>query len=99
MRGWETKIVLPRYTSAKGFINLTHVLPANHGFTILWKDVVVKQATIQVDSEGPYIIKTEVYQLTVDVLENNGASVHGAYVIIYTQTGVGYGLATTDETG
>jgi len=90
---------LPRYTVANGFINLTQVLPANYGFTILWKDVVVKQATIYVDSDGPYTIKTEVYQLTVNVLGNNRAAVHGAYVIIYTQTGVGYGLDTTDATG
>jgi len=90
---------LPRYTTAKGFINLTHVLPANYRFTILWKDVVVKQATIYVDSDGPYTIKTEVYRLTVQVLGNNRAPIHGAYVIIYTQTGVGYGLNTTDTTG
>lgn len=90
---------LPRYTSAKGFINLTHVLPANYRFTILWKDVVVKQATIYVDSDGPYTIRTEVYQLTVQVLGNNMAPIHGAYILVYTQTGVGYGLGTTNMTG
>ena len=91
--------MLPRYTSASGFINLTHVLPANYGFIILWKDVVVNQTTIYLNSDGPYTIETEVYQLTVSVVENNGAEVHGAYVMIYSSTGVGYGLATTDETG
>jgi len=91
--------VLPRYTTASGFINLTHVLPANYGLTIFWKDVVVKQATIDVNSDGPYTIKTEVYQLTVNVVGNGGAVVHGAYVIIYTQAGVGYGLDTTDASG
>jgi len=90
---------LPRYTAANGFINLTHVLPANYGFTILWKDVVVKQVTISVNSDGPYTVKTEVYQLTVQVLGNNAAAVQGAYVIVYTQAGVGYGLDTTDAAG
>jgi len=90
---------LPRYTATNGFINLTHVLPANYGFTILWKDVVVKQETVSVNSDGPYTIKTEVYQLTVTVLGNNGAAVHGAYVIVYTQSGVGYGLDTTTAAG
>jgi hypothetical protein len=90
---------LPRYTDTNGWINLTHVLPANYEFTILWKDVVVKQETVHVDSDGPYTIKTEVYRLTITVLGNNGVPVHGAYVIIYTQTGVGYGLDTTDAAG
>jgi len=94
-----TRESLPRYTDANGWINLTHVLPATYGFTILWKDVVVKQESVFADSDGPYTIKTQVYQLTVTVLGNNRATVHGAYVIIYTQTGVGYGLDTTDAAG
>jgi len=94
-----TRESLPRYTDANGWISLAHVLPANYGFTILWKDIVVKQESIYVDSDGPYTVKTEVYELTVNVLGNNGAAVHGAYVVVYTQTGVGYGLDTTDVVG
>jgi len=94
-----TREALPRYTDVNGWINLTHVLPANYGFTILWKDVLVKQQNVYVDSDGPYTIKTEVYQLTITVLGNNGAAVHGAYVIVYTQAGVGYGLDITDLAG
>ncbi|UCH02782.1 MAG: hypothetical protein JSV20_03070, partial [Candidatus Bathyarchaeota archaeon] len=90
---------LPRYTSANGFLNLTHVLPATYGFTVLWKDVVVNQTSMYLESDGPYTIHAEVYQLTVDVLDNTGAAVHGAYVIVYTQTGVGYGLAVSNEAG
>jgi len=90
---------LPRYATVNGFINLTHVLPASYGFTILWKDVLVKQASVYVNSDGPYTIKTEVYQLTVQVLGNDRVAVHGAYVIVYTQAGVGYGLDTTDTVG
>jgi len=94
-----TREALPHYTDANGWINLTRVLPANYGFMILWKDVVVKQENVYIDSDGPYTIKTQVYQLTVTVLGNNGAAVYGAYVIIYTQAGVGYGLDTTDAGG
>ncbi|HKZ94024.1 MAG TPA: hypothetical protein VJ249_05525 [Candidatus Bathyarchaeia archaeon] len=95
----STRDMLPRYTDANGWVNLTHVLPANYGLTILWKDVVVKQTTVYVNSDGPFAIKTEVYQLTINVLGNNGAPVHGAYVIVFTQTGVGYGLDTTNAAG
>lgn len=94
-----TMDALPRVTSANGFVNLTHVLPANYSLTILWKDEVVKKAVVYVDSDGPYNIKTEVYQLAVTILGNNAAPIHGAYVIVYTETGLGYGLDTTDELG
>ncbi len=94
-----TTDTLPRYTTTDGFINLTRLTAGNYGFTILWKDVIVQQTTVYVDSDGPYTIKTRVYQLTVEVLGNNRASIEGAYVIVYTQPGVGYGLETTDAAG
>ena len=94
-----TMDALPRYTATDGFINLTHVLPANYELTILWKDIVVKQTIVYVNSDGPYTIKADVYQLNVTVLGNNAAAVHGAYVIVYTQNGVGYGLDTTNAAG
>lgn len=90
---------LPRYTSANGFINFTDLPSANYEFTILWKDVLVKQMTINVISNGPYVIKTDVYQLTVEVLGNDQSAVRGAYVIVYTQSGVAYGLCISNEIG
>jgi hypothetical protein len=95
----STRDIMPRYSDANGWINLTHVIPASYSFTVLWKDVVVKQEAIYVDSDGPYTIRTQVYQLAVNVLGNNGAAVHGAYVVIYTQAGIGYGLDTTNAAG
>ncbi|MFQ6074275.1 MAG: hypothetical protein ACE5KC_03545, partial [Candidatus Bathyarchaeia archaeon] len=60
---------------------------------------VVQQTTVYVDSDGPYTIKTRVYQLTVRVLGNDRAPIQGAYVIVYTQSGVGYGLEITNAAG
>ena len=94
-----TMDALPHVTTPSGFVNLTHVLPAKYSFTILWKDVVVRQAIVNVDSDGPYVIKTEVYQVKITVLGNNAAPVHGAYVIVYTETDLGYGLDITDTSG
>lgn len=94
-----TADTLPRYTSVDGIINLPRVEAGNYGFTILWKDVVVAQTTVYVDSDGPYTIKTQVYQLTAQVYGNNGLPINGAYVIVNTQSGAGYGLTTTDEAG
>lgn len=94
-----TKDMLPRYTSTNGFINLTNLPAGNYGFTILWKDSIVKQVTIYVDSNGPYAIKTQVFQLTTNVFGNDGTPIRGAYVIVYTQSGVGCGLDITDSQG
>jgi hypothetical protein len=91
--------ILPRYTSTEGLINLTDILPSNYGFTILWKDTIVNQTTLYLESNDTYTIKTQVYQLTINVQDTNGASVKGAYVIIYKQTGLGYGLAVTNDAG
>jgi len=90
---------LPRYTSENGFVNFTDVPSANYEFTIFWKDVLVKQTVVDVVSNGPYLIVTDVYQLTVEVLGNDQSSVFGAYVIVYTQSGVGFGLSVSNETG
>lgn len=95
----STTDTLPRYSAQNGFINLTHVTAGTYGFTVLWKDVVVLQTTVHVDSNGPYTLKCQVYQLTVDVLDNNRAPVHGAYVIVYAEGGVGYGLETSNAVG
>lgn len=89
----------PRYTPADGRINLSKMEAGDYGFTILWKDVVVGETTLHVDSDGPYTISTDVYQVTARVYGNNGVPINGAYVIVNTQAGVGYGLDTTDETG
>jgi hypothetical protein len=94
-----TTDTLPRYTSPDGSINLTQVSAGNYGFTILWKDATVAQTTVHVDSDGPYTIRTRVYHLTVQVCGNNGATIHGAYVVANTLAGVGFGLDTTNETG
>jgi len=94
-----TKETYPRYTSHLGFINLTHVPVGDYAFTILWKDKIVQQETIHVDSNSIYTIKTQVYKLTMKVLDKNGNPVHGAYVIAETVSGVGYGLDISDATG
>ena len=94
-----TRDILPRYTSVEGFVNFTDVPNANYEFTVLWKDVLVKQATVDVDSNGPYLIETDVYRLMVEVLGTDGRAVNGAYVIVYAQSGVSYGLSISNESG
>jgi len=94
-----TTTVPPLYTTQDGSISLTQAPGGSYKFVILWKGVTVKDATITVNSDGPYALDTDVYQLTVKVLGNDRTVVSSAYVIVYTQSGVGYGLEITDATG
>jgi hypothetical protein len=94
-----TKEEYPRYTSSNGFVNLTDVPLGDYGFTILWKDRIVKETTIHVESSNIYPIKTQVYRLTVKVLDTNGIPVYGSYVVAETVSGVGYGLDVSDKLG
>jgi signal transduction histidine kinase len=95
-----TTDTFPKYTSSEGFINLTGIVAtSNIDFAILWKGITVQQTTVQVDSDGPYTVKTRVYQLTVQVSANNGATINGVYVVLYGQSGVGYELEVTSAIG
>jgi hypothetical protein len=94
-----TKETYPRYTSSDGFINLTDAPLGDYSLTILWKDRIVKETIVHVDSSSVYTIKTQVYKLSVKVLDANGAPVYGSYVIAETPSGVGYGLDISDKTG
>jgi len=80
-------------------ISLTKVPTGNYSLKILWKGWVVQQTTQYVDSDGPYTITCQVYQLTVHVSGNDGSSVHGAYAVIYTQAGIVYDFKMTDASG
>lgn len=94
-----TTNTLPLYTDDDGDINLQQVPLGNYTFTVLWKDVIVQQITQYVDSDGPYTIKCNVYQLTANVLGSNGVPVHGAYVVVYTHAGIVYDFKMTDSGG
>lgn len=94
-----TLIVPAVYTDADGAINLTQSPGGNYELVISWKSVNVQDTTILVNSDGPYIVKTRVYQLVVNVSGNDGAPVENAYVIIYTQSGAGYGLELSNASG
>lgn len=94
-----TTTVPPLYTAQDGYVNLTQASGGSYEFVILWKGVTVKDTTLTVNSDGPYSINTAVYQFTVVVLGSDRAVVSGAYVIVYTQSGVGYGLEITDAAG
>jgi len=91
--------ILPLRTAENGFINLTSAPGGDYAFTILWKGVNVLQTIQAVGSDGPYTLKCQVYELTVNVLGKNGDKVHGAYVVIYTQAGIVYDFKMTDISG
>ena len=91
--------VLPRYTGIEGNLTLTKVVPGQYGLTVLWRDIVVNQTTLIISSDGPYIIKSQVFELKVDVKDNAGNPVKGAYVLVYSRSGLCYGFNMTSQNG
>jgi len=89
----------PRTTDQNGTIKLTNAPEGQYGFTVYYKNQIVQQTTLQIHSNGPYTIKTLVYQLNVQVLDNNEKPVSNAFVIIYTPLGDGVAVNITDTTG
>jgi hypothetical protein len=91
--------VLPRYTGAQGGLVLARVVPGQYGLTILWRDRVVKQTSLSIDSDGPFSVMAQIYELETEVLDNVGKSVKGAYVLVYSRSGLGYGFNMTTSNG
>jgi len=94
-----TANILPLYTTIGGLVNLTQAPAGNYTINVFWKSVNVQTATVTVISDGPYTIRTKVYQLTAEVSGNNGAPVRGAYVVVSTQAGVVYDFKMTNASG
>jgi hypothetical protein len=90
---------LPRYTGTQGNITLVKVIPGQYGLTVIWRDRVVKQTTLIIDSDGPYQVTAQIYELQAEVLDNAGKPVEGAYVLVYSRSGLGYGFNVTSTTG
>lgn len=95
----DTVNLLPICTEENGFLNFSQMPAGNYTFTIMWKDAVVQKTSMLVSSDGPYMIETQVYHLTVEVLGGDGSSVHGAYVWAYTEGGIPYHFGLTDQSG
>lgn len=90
---------LPLYTTENGFLNLTRIPTGNCTFTIIWKDVTVKQTTVYVDSDGPYAIPCEVHQLVTSIIGNDGQPVNEAFVVTRTQTETIFDFKITNSSG
>jgi hypothetical protein len=89
----------PRTTDQNGTIRLTNAPEGLYGFTVYYKNQIVKQTTLQINSNGPYTVKTNVYQLNVQVIDNNMKPVSNAFVVIYTPIGDGVAINISDATG
>jgi len=90
---------LPRYTGIQGNLTLVKVVPGQYGLTILWRDRVVKQTTLSIDSDGPFQVAAQIYELQAEVTDNAGKPVKGANVLVFSRSGLGYGFNMTSASG
>ncbi len=86
-------------TGTNGSFRISRAPAGGWALTVLWKTVNVYSGTTQVGSNGPYAIKTMVYQYRVTVDDNKGSPIQGAYVVLYNSYGVVYDFKPTDPSG
>jgi hypothetical protein len=89
----------PRSTNENGTFQLTNAPEGDYGFTVYYKGSIVQQTSVHINSNGPYTIKTLVYELIVQVLDNNKNPVNNAFVVVYTLQGEGQAINITDAKG
>jgi hypothetical protein len=94
-----TVSISPMYTDDDGFLHLKQMPMGGYRLIVWWKGVKVQEKVETVDSDGPYVVKCQVYQLTVNVLGNDGSAIQGVYVWVYTEAGLPYDFKMTDASG
>jgi len=94
-----TTSIQPFYTTETGFINLKQEPAGNYSFTVWWKGTIVQETSLVVNSDGPYTIKCQVYELTAKLSGVDEAPVPRAHVVVYDQTGLVYDFKITNESG
>jgi hypothetical protein len=89
----------PHVSDQNGTIKLVNAPEGQYGFVVYYKNQIVQQTTVRISSNGPYTIKTLVYQLDVQVLDNGKNPVGNAFIVIYTPLGDGVAINITDNAG
>ncbi len=93
-----TNIRLPFLTDAKGAITLPRHPAGEYGFLTFWEGVLVADAKVNVTNDGPYSIRTQIYNLAVDVTDNSGAQLQGVQVVV-SSGGRVFDFGITGRTG
>lgn len=94
----SSSVTIPQITNSSGSITLTHIAPADYGLTVSWKNSLVANTTISIESYGTYTVTVDVYHLKVTILDNLATPVSGAHVIIY-KDGLEFDSAITNSSG
>ena len=94
-----TNIRLPFLTNANGVITFPQHPAGEYGLLTFWEGVLVADAKVNVTSDGPYTIRTQIYTLTVNVTDNSHAPLQGTQIVISSPSGRVFDFGITGRTG
>ena len=90
---------LPYIMNETARISFTQAPAGNYGFKVFWKDVLVNEVNIPVNSDGPYSMRSRVFKVNLKTLDNEGGVVVGAYVVATSEKEVVFNFDATNGSG
>lgn len=90
---------MPIVTATDGRIDLLQASAGSYRLVVFWRDVEVANATLLVDSDGPFELQTLVFRLEAQSLDYNQRPVEGTYVTSRAENGLILGFEVTDTRG
>ena len=91
--------LLSAITGTGGGLSLSRLPSGEIRVVVSWRIATIFDGTVQIDSDGPYVVKTSVYLLTVTVKDESGGAVPSAYVALYDDDDSVTSLEVTDAIG
>lgn len=84
---------------ANGTVKLVRVPAGGFRLNVQWHAVTVYDGVFDVRSDGPYPVRSSVYQLATTIRDGQGTGVPGAYVVLYSLQDQIMGFNVTDSSG
>ncbi len=94
--------ILPYTAGSDGSVSLSQQPRGNYTMLILFEGVEVADTSVQVISDGPFVVNTKVYQLGVTVEDSSGSPLNGSSVLVSSPgkaNGGAYGYLLTSKSG
>lgn len=94
-----TNIRLPFLADANGTLSFAQHPAGEYGLLTFWQGILVADAVVDVTSDGPYVVRTRVYALTVNVTDSGQAPLEDVQVVVTSTIGRVFDFGITNATG
>ncbi|NIQ32754.1 MAG: hypothetical protein GTN80_03800 [Nitrososphaeria archaeon] len=83
-----------------GQLDLDQIASGRYSFRVIWRETIVNSTSLTISSSSSLLIKSQVYDLNVDVVDRDGSPIVDAHVLVRrAPSNVSYGIQLTDDSG